>query len=242
MTKSKKGLFITLSIIAFAVVLGGVFLFRFIISYPLVSNDVLASSDFEDFATLSLDPYITFIPEELRGGSTSPTYVVTDPTLGDENAPTKLVIFSDMVSEAAGLFTPEIVAVAERNPEIVELTWKDFPIPRLYGSSLIAAQAARCAQAQDEGAFWQMRSKIFTNRENVNEALLNELAVELGLNSDNFDYCLDSDETLRLIQRNYLEAKFLGLDIPPVLFINGEEYTGIYSYNDILEFINQLIQ
>lgn len=242
MSKTKKGLFVALSMVAFALVLLGVFFVKFIISYPMLSSEVIASSDFEEFSKLSLDPLITFIPEELRGtGNTSPTYVATDPTLGNKEAKVKLVIFSDMVSEASYILTPDIMEVAERNPAAVELTWKDFPIPRMYGSSLIAAQAARCAQVQDQASFWQMRELIVQNRESISQEKLTELAVSLGLDKDKFALCLEANSTLALVQRNYLEAKFLGLDIPPILYINGERYMGVYSYNDILKYINQII-
>jgi len=243
MKKSTKISFMVTSSVVFIVFLLGVFFINYMVGYPLkdaLEDETISSLD--DYLELSPDPdFVTFVPEELRGEKSSPTYISTDPVLGSSDAIVQMVVFGDHVSEASNLFLPEIISVLDNNSEIVNLTWKDFPIPRMYGASLIAAQAARCVQNQDKELFWSMRELLMENREDINIDIIKTLANNFDdIDQDTFSSCLENEETLTLVQKNYLEAKNLGLDIPPILFIDGERYFGKYVKDSILDYIQSL--
>ena len=243
MTLTKKYTFMLVSIIVMVAFFLGCFFIDWVINFPIQNQtgNFYSFSELDDFTTLGGSSAITFIPKELRDiDKESPDVLDTDPKKGNEDANIEIVLFSDMVSEASYVLTPEIMKVVDNHSDEVLLSWKDFPIPRMYGSSLTAAIGARCVQDQDEDKFWEMRDLIVANRENITNEKLVDLAGQLDLDNEAFSECLSDSDIKVLVQRNYLEAKILGLDMPPIFYINGEKYTGKYQYKEILNYINEL--
>lgn len=229
---------------AFILFLLGVFFVGYLVNFPL--NEALADetiTSLDDYLDLSADPsFVTFIPEELRGDSTSPVYNANDPILGDETTEIQMVVFADHVSEASALLTPEIITAAQAQSKYVSLTWKDFPIPRMYREALPAAIAARCVQQQAGDLFWQAHVDLLANRADLSDELIFKIVGNYtSLDQEAFATCFQGQSTLALVQTGYLEAKKLNADIPPVLYINGERYEGKYVSAEIVDYIKDLI-
>ena len=240
MTETKKIAYITLSVIAFALFLLGAIFIRFIINFPVLTSETEVETDFAKLSTLSLDPLITFVPEELRGGEKeSPTVVETDIVYGSSDADIEMVLFSDLVSAEAKSVIPLTRSIVDNNSN-VRLVWKDYPVPSIFGDSLIAAVGARCAETEDTDYFWQMNSKILSTSDSITYDMLKDFTNEIGIGSTDYNNCVDNEDTLATVKKNYIEAKLLGLSIPPGLYINGERYQGNFIYSDLSEYINKI--
>ncbi|MCB0154081.1 MAG: DsbA family protein [Anaerolineae bacterium] len=88
-----------------------------------------------------------------------------------------------------------------------------------------AAQASECANAQ--GRFWAYHDQLFAAQtgENVGDFSadhLQQFAVDLGLDSPQFNQCLDSSQYQTKVQQEVSEAQRLGVNSTPTLFVNGQ--------------------
>lgn len=108
----------------------------------------------------------------------------------------------------------------------VKFVYKYFPIlDRGVGESHWAAEAAECANEQ--GRFWDYHDKLFVKwlGENVGmyqKDSLKKFAVDLKLNSAQFNACLDSDKYAAVVQADLDEGTKLGVPGTPTFFANGK--------------------
>jgi protein-disulfide isomerase len=91
--------------------------------------------------------------------------------------------------------------------------------------SIWAAEASECANEQ--GRFWDYYDKLFEEQsgENVGTFALDNLkrfAAELGLDTSQFNQCLDSGKYLSRVQQEGAEAQRLGVRSTPAIFVNGQ--------------------
>jgi protein-disulfide isomerase len=91
--------------------------------------------------------------------------------------------------------------------------------------SLWAANAAECANEQNR--FWDYHDKLFEEQKGENEGTfsrdnLKRFAAELGLNTQQFNQCVDSDKYQAKVQQDIDEAQRLGVRSTPTLFVNGQ--------------------
>lgn len=162
------------------------------------------------------------------------TILPDDPILGNINAPTTLVEFSDFACPYCAEMAPILAEVVGGSNGQIRLVWKDFPLPD-HKEALGAAEAAQCAGKQ--GKFWEFNSRLFTSQNNLSTELYRGLAAELGMNLAIFARCLDKHETLPLIQYNMAEATAIGVDGAPYFVSKSKVYSGTLTVDEVKEFI-----
>jgi len=90
--------------------------------------------------------------------------------------------------------------------------------------SLIAAEASYCAD--DQGKFMEYHSTLYSNQAEIqdgwaNSDSLKQFAIELGLDSEMFDECLDSEKYSDRVSYNTEVATSSGVEGTPHFFIVG---------------------
>ena len=118
----------------------------------------------------------------------------------------------------------------------MRFVWRHYPF--IGSESFAAAEAAECAG--DQGAFWRYHDTLFAEQRQANQGTfsrenLKRYAAELGLDTDSFAACLDSDATAPRVAADQMEGRSLGVDRTPTLFINGALYTGQFQIEDLLD-------
>jgi protein-disulfide isomerase len=96
-----------------------------------------------------------------------------------------------------------------------------------------AANAAECAA--DQGRFWDYHDLLFS-QQGVSASpfakdSLKQYAVKLGLTSQLFNQCVDSDTHLDKVYRDSAVGRDSGVQGTPTFFINGKEITGDVPYS-----------
>lgn len=91
--------------------------------------------------------------------------------------------------------------------------------------SIWAAEASECANEQ--GHFWEYHDKLFAEQGGENEGTfsrdnLKRFAADLGLDTEQFNQCLDSDQYRAKVQQESAEAQRLGVRSTPTVFVNGQ--------------------
>ncbi len=120
----------------------------------------------------------------------------------------------------------------------VKLVWRDFAW--IGEESRQAAQAARCAGRQ--GKFWEYHDYLFNNQRGENRgqfspANLRQFASTLGLDTGEFDACLERAEDIPSIQQEVATARARGVSATPSFFVNDQRLVGARA----IEAFNQAI-
>ena len=108
--------------------------------------------------------------------------------------------------------------------------------------SLWAAEAAECAADQDK--YWEYHDKLFTSQAGENQGAfakenLKQFAAELGLDSDQFNECMDSGKHTELIQSDTSMAQQIGVQSTPSFLVNGTPLVGAVPVEDFQSLIEQ---
>jgi len=124
----------------------------------------------------------------------------------------------------------------------VKLVFKDFP---LNGpDSILAAEAAYCAQDQDK--YWQYHDELYKNWGGertgwVTHESLDRFATTVNLDLDKFNECLDNHKYLEKVNQLYEFGKKIGIDATPsFLVFNNEKIIKITGNQPLEVFLKSL--
>lgn len=200
MNRPSRRTVITASIVAVCVAVLGIFVVLEVRSAPEVSE----SSGAED-------------PRIVRADS----HVLQEAT---EGSPV-LVEFLDFECEACGALYPAIEQLREDFAGEVEFVVRYFPLPG-HLNSRNAAHAAEAAARQ--GEFEAMYRLLFETQSSWGESqedmspLFRSYAEEIGLDLEQFDTDVVSEEVATRVEADFQDAQSLGLSGTPSLFLDGE--------------------
>jgi len=147
---------------------------------------------------------------------------------GPDNAPVKLLVFSDFMCPACQHFAlrvePSIREQYISNGK-VQLVYYDFPLGGAHKYSFLASRAGRCAL--DQNKFWEYHDHLFQQQSNwsfersapVQKFI--DYARELGLNVGDFEACLRSDRHTDVVSANRALGLNLGVNATPTVYMNG---------------------
>lgn len=157
-----------------------------------------------------------------------------DKSLGDENAPVVVVEYGDFQCPACQRFFAG--PVRQLKDEYVQsgkvrFVFRQFAF--LGEESQWAAEASECANEQ--GRFWDYYDKLYQaqNGENVgifNQDNLKRFAIDLGLDTAEFNQCLDSGRYAEKVQQETLEGQRAGVRGTPTVFVDGRYLENGGSY------------
>jgi protein-disulfide isomerase len=161
-----------------------------------------------------------------RPGEPDPavTYRVTPdgrPTLGPENAPIAVVVFSDFQCPFCVRLAPRLRSFIERHPD-VKVVMRNLPLQSIHPQARAAAKAALAAGRQ--GKYWEMHDLLFER--GVGGGNFTALAAELGLDATKFAADLADPALDASIDEDLAVAKQYGVSSTPATFINGRFVAG----------------
>ena len=134
------------------------------------------------------------------------------PVIGDAKATITLIEFSDYqcpyCSRHYRDVMPKIVADYVDTGKVKYVMFEN-PIPSLHKNAYNASLAALCAGNQ--GKYWEMHNIMFANQKALGVDDLKSFAASIGLNSSEFDTCLDSKKYEKQINSNLATAAKLGV-------------------------------
>ncbi|MBT3690498.1 thioredoxin domain-containing protein [bacterium] len=166
-----------------------------------------------------------------------PLILTSDPWLGINNSEITIILFESFSCSYCRDLQPSLKYILDKYRDRIKIVWKDFTgtyDPR----GLSAAVAARCAQVQ--GKFWEFHDNVFANQSNLGSSLYLEIAQNLNLDIARFNSCYENQGTLSLITNSFAEARALGVEATPTLYINNEKVEGLLSQDEFDYIINQL--
>jgi len=153
-----------------------------------------------------------------------------DPVKGDKNAPVTIIEFSDFQCPYCGRFYLQTLPKIEENyikAGKVKFVYRDYPLS-FHQFAQKAAEASECADEQ--GKFWEYHNKIFENQQLLSIENLKKWALDLGLDKNKFDTCLDLGKYEGETKKDFQDGAAAGVTGTPAFFINGILVEGAHPF------------
>jgi protein-disulfide isomerase len=166
------------------------------------------------------------------------------PVLGNPNAPTVIVAWSDFQCPFCSKITP-LVESTLNDPEVkgkVSFVFKQFPLG-FHKQAIPAARAALAAGRQ--GKFFEMHDKIFANQAQLADDKYVGWAKELGLNVSKFEKDMADPAIEAQIKADMEEGTKAGVRGTPSLYIGtktGDTYTLNRANERTVEYFKQQVK
>jgi len=186
---------------------------------------------------------------QVAGPSASGLIEEGDPVLGEADAKISVLEFSDFQCPYCARAASDTV-VGLKNSALftsgeVNFIYKHFPLNSIHPFAQNAAEAAECANRQ--GEFWDYHDTLFANQGALDDASLKSYASQLGLDTKEFNSCLDDDEAKSEVTKELSQATSAGGRGTPYFVIinndNGEtqSISGAVPYAQLEAAINAVM-
>jgi protein-disulfide isomerase len=166
---------------------------------------------------------------------TAPVDIDKEPFKGSANAKVTIIEFSDYQCPFCGRYDketyPQILKDYVESGR-VKYVWRDLPLD-FHKNSFKAAEAAHCAGEQ--GRFWEMHDRLFSNQTNIAAEDLPKHAEAIELNRSLFQQCLDSGRYANEIKRDIADAGAAGITGTPSFLI------GVVQSNSKVKVLKKLV-
>lgn len=153
-----------------------------------------------------------------------------DPVLGSADARVTIVEFSEFVCPFCGLFArdtfPQLKADYIDTGK-VRFVFRDYIV---HPTAHLAAEASECAHEQGNDKYWAYNEKLFQNQGSLASDNLKAYASALGLDTAQFDACLDSGKYKAEVDKDTADGQSYGVSGTPTFFINGKKFVGAQPY------------
>ncbi len=156
------------------------------------------------------------------------------PSLGNDNAPAKVMLFEDFTCSHCATFTEQVLPKLKE--EFLENGQAEFFFINnqfLGPNSIMAGMAGECAYEQDEALFWDYKTILFRaqNQIRYDAATLASLVASVpGLDQAAMESCISERRHMQTVNDDLLFAKGLGVTSTPTVFVNGQMV--VVEYNN----------
>jgi len=135
-----------------------------------------------------------------------------DPVLGDPDASISIVEFSDFQCPFCARAHTGALNDLKNSDEFksgeVNLVYKHFPLNSIHPYAQKAGEASECANRQ--GDFWGYHDTLFANQGSLDVTSLKSYAVQIGLDADEFNNCLDNGDASSEVSKETAQATAAG--------------------------------
>jgi protein-disulfide isomerase len=234
-TKNKRDLFLPISILIAAIMIGGAILFATLYKGGAAAPTTGANATSTDQNPTTAVTSTAVNPAVMTLGP-------RDAILGNPNAKVTLIEYGDyqcpFCAEFFSQTEPEIVQ-NYINTGKVRMVFRNFAF--LGAESTAAAEAAECAE--DQNKLWPYHDALYTAKvadENggggeddgfYSTAELLKLGQQVGMNMATFTTCVDTDQDAALVAQDKASGTAYGINSTPSFFINGTALSGAQPYS-----------
>jgi protein-disulfide isomerase len=156
-----------------------------------------------------------------------------DPVLGSKNAQLTMIEFSDYECPFCKAYFDQTYSQLKKDyvdTGKLKIVFRDLPLP-FHQNAHKEAVAANCAKEQGgDESYFKYHDELFkrTTSNGLGFALdkLTPLAGELGLNTTQFQQCLDSDKYKDEVDKDIADANSIGATGTPTFFIGKSTPNG----------------
>ncbi|MEM7481344.1 MAG: thioredoxin domain-containing protein [Acidobacteriota bacterium] len=163
----------------------------------------------------------------------------TGPSKGPDDAPVTIIEFSDFECPFCSRVNPTLAQVREEYGDKVRIVFRQFPLS-IHANAQKAAEASLCAHDQDK--FWEMHDLMFEKQRELGVDQLKAQASQLGLDTEAFNECLDSDKYAQAVKDDMKAGAQAGVSGTPAMFINGRSLSGAVPFEQVAKVIDDELE
>ncbi len=165
------------------------------------------------------------------------------PVKGASGAPVQVVEFSDFLCPFCRSLAGALHGFVPQAGDRIQLFYKNYPLDQACNPKLQrTAHAGACNLAlgaicaQDQGKFWAYHDRAFASgAENPKPEDVARLAGEAGLDGATLGTCLAAPRTRERLTAQIDEARRLGVQATPTVFINGKKLPRINDFVQVVD-------
>jgi len=154
---------------------------------------------------------------------------------GADVAKVTLIEFSDFQCPFCSRVGPTLSQIEKAYGQDVRIVFKHLPLA--FHAKAPAAHAAAEA-AHQQGKFWEMHDKIFSDQRGMSEAKYVTYAEEIGLDVSRFKEDAKSAKVKKRVEADKKQASVLGVTGTPGFFINGRFLAGAKPFAEFKRVID----
>jgi len=189
-------------------------------------------------ALASASPVDTTLPPVKSEG-----YVMGSPT-----APVEVTEFGDFECPACGRFA--VITEPDVRKTFIDsgkVRWRfiDYPLS-MHRNTWQASRAAACADEQ--GKFWPFHDLLYQNQDRWNgeatsnpDKLMKEFARQLGLNTQQFDRCVDTKKYQAKIQAHLALGEKRKVNSTPTFVIGDQQAANALPYDQFKQLVDSAL-
>lgn len=176
---------------------------------------------------------------------------VNDHIRGDQNAPVKIVEFSDTECPFCKRFHPTMQQAVNEYQGKVAWVYRHFPLDAIHPKTRKEAEATECAnELGGNDTFWAYLGRLFEvtpSNNGLDPAELPKIAEYVGLDRAKFEQCLSSGKYAQHVADDLADAIGSGGQGTPysvVIAANGKKYplSGAQPYASVKQLIELALQ
>jgi len=168
--------------------------------------------------------------------------VGASPVDGPDTAAATIIVFSDFQCPFCKRVEETTAKVKEEYKDKVRFVWKDQPLP-FHPRAMPAAVLAREARAQKgDKAFWAAHKKLFESAPKLEDADLEAVGKDLGIDVAKYKDALAKNKYKEAIEVDMNLADDMNASGTPHFFINGIRLVGAQPFEKFKEVIDEQIK
>jgi len=154
---------------------------------------------------------------------------------GNPDARVKIVEYVDFQCPACAFGIQYLKTLFEQHPNDLYLQVRYFPLTGMHRHAMISAMYSECAARQ--GKFWELDDLMIPQQgqweQLINpEPVFQSMASQVGMNIDQLNSCLASDDARKVINDEKSLGQSLGIKSTPTYFINKKMVVGTKSLQE----------
>jgi len=154
--------------------------------------------------------------------------------LGNKNGKDIIIEFFDYNCGYCKRSFPEIMELVSENKNI-KVILKELPV--LGESSILASKASIASQKQNK--YFEFHQELINFSGSISLSDIKKISKELGINFEQLQKDMNSDDTILLINESYRLADLIGVRGTPAFIINNNLIPGAIGKNEMLRFLNK---
>lgn len=206
-----------------------------VVGLGVTLNLVMGGRGLTTGGTAAVAPSVPSAPSAPAPIAVGPLKPVSDSDYvrGAKNAKVTMVEYSDFQCPFCERHLPSINQALKDFPNDVNLVYRFYPLS-FHPEAQKAAESAACAaKLGGNDAFWKIHDELFANQATLSRSLYTELAKKIGLNTGDFDKCVDGGEMAARVNSDLSEGTSAGVEGTPATFVNGTLISGAVPYADL---------
>lgn len=169
--------------------------------------------------------------------TSSKVSIVDAPVLGDKNAKVTILEFSDYECPFCKRHFDQTFPELKKNyidTGKAKLVFRNYPLPFHEPMASVEANGALCAREQGgDVAYYKIHDEIFkkttSNGNGLSKDQLWAIALEQGLNVDNFKACVEAEKYKATITKDTADGAAAGVSGTPSFFVGKSDPSGTFE-------------